>query len=689
MSQAALALLADDKDAAPEETPSQRAIALLEGRAKPAAEPVKRPSLAMAPVGAAEELYKMATGAVAAIPAGLAYGGAAIGKAFGADVNPSEVQSTVQNYFTHKPITDSAKAAEQDLATTYGPAVKAVSNFADQAATAVGKVSPTAETYMREAPAAANAAGGIFGLSPLASPAMSIVKSAPSTIASGARSAASGVATAGRKIAAAGEAASDTTVQAFGGTVRPKANLAAAEPDPLTGFGPDSASAAAASSISAAKNISPELLSDLRQQVKRGPLAQEAVDRQVDADALPIRMRLMEGQSSQEPEIWSHEFNAKGKDPAVAARFNEQNQQLIDNLDEFRREVAPQAVAHDPVQSGQNIVDAYKRYDETVRQDIDAKYQALRDANGGDFPVDGPAFVAQADTALKKSFKGRYVPSQVTADMEAIRNGEVAMDFEQFENLRTNLAAEARKAERSGDGNAAAAVNIVRQALESLPMSGETANIKPLADAARQAAKARFDRLRADPAYKVAADDDVGLGEASPLADKFVQKYIVGAPRAHVTRMMESLGHDDLAMETIRAAPFNYMKQKAGIDPYRNQGDFSQAGYNKALTELTPKLDIIVGEDMAEQAKRLGRVAYNVKAAPAGSFPNRSNTFIAATAEAAKGLAERSANTFIGGNVVPVGSWAREKMDARAVARESKERMRPAAGTLAKPKGKP
>jgi hypothetical protein len=461
--------------------------------------------------------------------------------------------------------------------------------------------------------------------------------------------------------------------------------LAPIATDPLAGFGSDSASAAAASRINAATNISNELLEDLRAQVRKGPLDTAAVDRQIDADALPIRMRLMEGQASKDPEVWSREFNAKGKDPEVAARFNLQNQQLIDNLDEFRRQAAPQAVAHDPVQSGQNIVDAYKRMDEAATTEIDAAYKAARDANGGDLPMDGHGFVAAADAALKKNMKARYLPSEIAADLAEIRETG-AMNFETFENMRTNLAAEARKAERSGDGNAAAAISLVRDALENVEPLGRAKEVKPLFDTARSLAKARFDKIKADPAYKAAVNDDVGVGESSPLADKFVQKYIVGAPRAHVERMIGNLASDDLAMETVRAAPFNYLKQKAGIDPYRNEGNFSQHGYNRALAELMPKLDVMVGEELAEGAQRLGRVAYDVKSEPAGSFPNRSNTFIASTAEAAKGLAERSANTLLGGNIVPVGSWAREKLDARAAAREQKERLRPAAGTLAKEK---
>jgi len=686
MSQAALALLAGD-DAADGEIPqtaSERAIALLDGTAEPASEPKKTPSLAMAPVGGAEMLLRRATGLVAGIPAGIAYGGAAVGKALGLNTDPRATMADVQEYFTYDPLSESGKAGEEQLGRAINMVAAPVGRAFDRGASAVGVMSPTAETFLREAPAAAAAAGGVLGLSPLAAPATAMLRATPGAIASGAKTAASGAAAAGSSIVKAGESASDAVVRALGGEVRQRVRTEA-EADPLLGFGADTASAAAASRINAVKSISPELVQDLRAQIRRGPLNPEAVDRQIDADALPIRMRLMEGQASKDPEVWSREFNSKGKDPAVAARFNEQNQQLIDNLDEFRRQAAPQAVAHDPVQSGQSLVDAYKNVDNAATEEINAAYKAARDANGGDLPMDGQSFASAADAALKKNLKARYLPKEIAADLAEIRESG-SMNFELFDNMRTNLAAEGRKAERASDGNAAAAINLVRDALEKMEPIGRVAEVKPLFDNARSLARTRFDKIKADPAYKAAINDDVGVGESSPLADKFVQKYIVGAPRAHVERLMGNLAGDDLALETVRAAPFNYLKQKAGIDPYRNEGNFSQHGYNRALAELMPKLDLLAGEELAEQAQRLGRVAYDVKGEPAGSFPNRSNTFIASTAEAAKGLAERGANTLIGGNIVPVGSWAREKLDARTVAREQKERMRPAAGTLAKEK---
>jgi len=668
MSQAALALLAGD-DAADGEAPqtaSQHAIALLEGRAQPIPEPVQRATSALRDprtprdfdpdqgVGVGETILHGASALAGTVVGGLhGVGSLILGH------SPEEAAEGIKWYqqaLTYEPRTQRG----QQIAETAGGAMASpwnplnipgvVGEYAGEKAEEAGW-GPLATTALRMAPEALAAAAGRPGTG--------------ASVASDLRS--------------AGGAFRKGAEKAFDIYDSPMA----APGDPLRGFGADSASAAAASRINAAKSLSPELEADLRAQVQRGPLDAAAVDRQIDADALPVRMRLMEGQASKNPEVWSREFNAKGKDPAIASRFNEQNQQLIDNLDEFRRQAAPQAVAHDPIQSGQNIVDAYKTADSAAREQINAAYKVARDANGGDLPMDGPGFVASAETALKAENKARWLPTEIAAELEDYKAG---MTFDQFENFRTTLANAARSADRAGNGNAARAVSLVRDAIESTEPVGVAKEVKPLFDNARSLAKARFDKIKADPAYKASVNDDAGVGESSALADKFVQKYIVGAPRAHVERLMGNLSGDELALETVRAAPFNYLKQKAGIDPYRNEGNFSQHGYNRALADLMPKMDLLAGEDLAEQAQRLGRVAYDVKGEPAGSFPNRSNTFIAASAEAAKGLAERSANTLIGGNIVPVGSWAREKLDARTVAREQKERMRPAAGTLAKGK---
>jgi hypothetical protein len=665
VSKGALALLADDADDAPQEPPSKRAIALLEGKAEVQGEPEPHEYRYSGEaendegVGAFEAGLHAVTGVAGQAVAGVAgMGSLLLGR--GNDSAADTVEWWKQA-LTYEPRTSAGKGATDVGAGALGYAtapLQKLKEFSGDSAEAAGW-GPLASTAMSLAPDVI--------LSTLGAPGMP--KGAGASIVQDA-------ATVGRTVRGATAPARDAVGRAFASDgIPPSASLNPLEAESI------GAAAAVPSQLATA---SPELQAAVRAEARAGGVDRAALDRHLEADTLPIPVRLTEGQATQDVAQLSHEMNRRGKDPELAARFNEQNQQLIDNLDEIRREASPSVVGNDPVQNGQALIDSYKAYDEAVRADIGQRYQALRDANGGDFPVDGPAFVAEADKALKKSFKGRYVPPQVAADLEAIRTGDVAMTFEQFENLRTNLAAEARKAERSGDGNAAAAINIVRESLESLPLTGEAASLKPIADAARSAAKARFDRLRADPAYKAAAEDAVEMGEASALADDFITKYVVKGKASNVERMRETLAADPAASETIAAGALNYLKQKSGVNMYTNEGNFSQAGYNRALAELTPKLETLIGPQRAEQVQTLGNVARYTQAQPRGAFVNNSNTTVSAyAANLAKGAAERSVNAMLPG--AELGTLAREKLGARADKQFVRESLKPGAGLKPRP----
>lgn len=441
---------------------------------------------------------------------------------------------------------------------------------------------------------------------------------------------------------------------------------------------------AAAAVPSRLMTASPDLQAAIRAEARQGGVNPEALDRHLEADSLPVKVRLTKGQATQDPVLISDEMNRRGKDPEFASRFNEQNQQLIDNLDEIRRETSPGVVGNDPIQNGQQIVDSYKTIDQAARDEIAAAYKAARDVNGGELPMDAQAFTKAADVALKKNMKARYVPSEIAADLAEIRETG-SMNFETFENLRTNLAAEARKAERSGDGNAAAAVNLVRDAIENVEPLGKAKEVKPLFDKARSMAKARFDRLRADPAYKAAIEDSAEIGQASPLADQFVEKYIVKGKGAHLDRMRENLSNDAAAHEVISAAALNYLKAKSGVNLYTNEGNFSQAGFNRALSEITPKIDRLLSPQAAEQVQTLGNVSRYVQAQPRGSFVNNSNTTVAAhAANIAKGAVERGVNAILPG--ADLGTLGREKLARRAEKKEVEEALKPGAGIGMKPK---
>lgn len=415
-------------------------------------------------------------------------------------------------------------------------------------------------------------------------------------------------------------------------------------------------------------NASPEVRAAIEKASKKGPVNPEIVNRHLEADSLPVKMELTAGQASQDVSQLSHEQNLRGKHPEMAQRFNQQNGQLIENANAIRDKAAPDITATNHVENGQALIESYHAKDAALSADISAKYKALEDANGGQFPIDGKSFVAAADQALSKKMKGRYVPPEVQADMDSLRSGG-AMTFENFENMRTNLAAEARKAERAGDGNRAMAVNIVRDALESLPIEGEAANLKPLADAARNAARERFTLLEKDPAYKAAVH-----GTVAP--DDFINKFVINGKAGNVKTMKANLASDPLAQQTMAAGTMNYLKAKAGI--VNENGNFSQAGYNKALEAVRPKLGELFSPEHARQVQTLGNVSRYTQAQPRGSFVNNSNTLVAGITDVAKNAMEGAANYAAFG--VPVGTFARKVIQNKSQANTVKKALEPGAG---------
>lgn len=115
----------------------------------------------MAPVGAAEMGLQAVTGGLASIPAGLAYGGAAMGKALGANVDPSAVQSRVQNALTYAPLSDSAKGGNEALGRITAPVLKPIEQKYGEATQAVAQRSPFAGELMKAAPGAFKAASAL------------------------------------------------------------------------------------------------------------------------------------------------------------------------------------------------------------------------------------------------------------------------------------------------------------------------------------------------------------------------------------------------------------------------------------------------------------------------------------------------------------------------------------------------
>jgi hypothetical protein len=428
----------------------------------------------------------------------------------------------------------------------------------------------------------------------------------------------------------------------------------------------------------AISRASPELKQEL-QKLKPEQVNAPVLERQLEADSLPVPIRLSEGQATRSPQLFSEEMNSRGKNPELANRYNEQNKQLVENIDAIKEKASPDVYGTNHVENGQSLIDSYKDIDKARLEVINTKYQALRDAAGGEFPIDGVAFAENALNSLKKNLKTEFLPDSIMRQVNAFKRGE-PMTFEQFEAMRTNLASEMRKADRAGDGNAEFALGKVREALEDLPLVGESKELKVLADDARAAAKQRFDLINQDKAYKAAINGKV-------QADDFINKFVVNGKKADIDMMVSHLGADSQARQVMAAGIVNWLKSKAGILP-DGSGTFTQKGFNQALSNVDPKILAIVGPEVNNQLKALGKTARNIQERPAGAYVNESNTFTSAMAEKGKKAAEIGLNYTLGGNVIPVGTIARSAIHNVKEAQKIKEALKPGAGIKLKDIGK-
>jgi hypothetical protein len=342
-------------------------------------------------------------------------------------------------------------------------------------------------------------------------------------------------------------------------------------------------------------------------------------------------MKLLPGQARGDQKLISEEMNKRGQFGDLSDAYRQQNTQLIQNAERIREEAAPDVYTTTKVGHADTIIKAYTDLDDALTKEISTKYKALEAANGGDFPLNAKRFVDMANEELHKKLLFEHVPGPVRSTMNTLAEAK-KMTFEQFEALRTNLARVQRSA---ADGNERAAAGVIRQALEDLPLPSGAAQLKPLADEARAAARARFALIERDPAFKAVVN-----GKARP--DNFINNFVVRADRNTVAIMKDTLAHDPVALQTMAAGTLDEMKAAA----VGTTGNFSQSAYNKILGELNAreKLRIIFDTDTAKKVETLGRVAGYTQIEPKGGWVNRSNTFVSAAKEMAASGLERSAN---------------------------------------------
>ena len=302
-------------------------------------------------------------------------------------------------------------------------------------------------------------------------------------------------------------------------------------------------------------------------------------------------------------------------------------------------------------------------------------YKALDDFGAGKIEVDSKTFGQNAIKALSEKEDIDFLPSIIKTKIDTYAGGK-PMNFAQYENLRTQIARETRKAQKADDGNAVHALTLVRGELEKLPLIGETIEAKLLADKARSTAKSEFDLLNRDsPNYnKVYAD----LVNGKTDTKDFIQSAVLRSKNKDFAKTME-LFDDPTAKQHLRAGALDVIIR----DSTDTSGKFKPAAFAKAIENLdvNKKLDVLFGEE-AQMLRKIAKTGQLVEARPAGAFVNESNTATALIGQYGKRLAEQI--PVVGRFVEP----ARQLLAEQAQKKMVEESLRPGAGVKIKDIGK-
>ena len=400
----------------------------------------------------------------------------------------------------------------------------------------------------------------------------------------------------------------------------------------------------------------------------------KALERYVDADSVGVQ--LMKGQATQDPNLISFERNVRGQDPRLVERLNQQNKALQEKVGEVKEKSAPDVFAPDYVANAEGAMEFIGNKIKQNETAVGEAYKALDDFGAGKIEVDSKTFGEKAIKALSEKEDIDFLPSIIKSKIDSYVGGK-PMNFAQYENLRTQIARETRKAQKADDGNAVHALTLVRGELEKLPLIGETVEAKALADKARSAAKAEFDLLNRDsPNYnKVYAD----LVNGKTDTKDFIQSAVLRSKNKDFAKTME-LFDDPTAKQHLRAGALDIIIK----DSTDASGKFKPASFAKAIDNLdvNKKLDVLFGEE-AQTLRKIARTGQLVEARPAGAYVNESNTAVTQMAgEYAKRLAART--PLVGGMVEPAINIMAERKAKKAV----EESLRPGAGVKIKDIGK-
>jgi hypothetical protein len=408
---------------------------------------------------------------------------------------------------------------------------------------------------------------------------------------------------------------------------------------------------------------------------KGGEINPQAVALHEKALSLPVKIELTKGQALQDPVIISRERNERGIKEQFAQRFNEQNKAIQKNAEAIKELSAPDVKTTDYVGDSQVLIDIVGDFAKSNEAKIGEAYLTLKDQSGGKFPMDGQSAAIKVLEQLKDADRLDYLPDIYKKKLDGYANGTKQMNFNLFENLRTDLAADMRKAKRAGDGVTENVLSQVRDALETMELKGEAQSLKGFADNARNAFKAEKDLEASNSVYAKVKD---GVADSK----NFIPEVVFRSKNKDFAKTMELIADNPQARQNLASGTLDFIVRNS-TDA---SGNLSTAKFNKAVESLrlNGRLEPIFGEQ-AGNLMNLVEVGRAIEARPRGAFVNESNTVPAGAS-----LIKENAPAIIEsipyvGRAINVG---KEMLEKRKTAKEVSQSLEPGAGIKVEQSGK-
>lgn len=336
-----------------------------------------------------------------------------------------------------------------------------------------------------------------------------------------------------------------------------------------------------------------------------------AIDRQLNADSLPVPGRLTRGQATQDGPLISEEWNKRSTN-GLGPTFAAQNENQIANLREIREQSAPDVYTNTPAEHADTMINAYRDLHAAEQGVIDSKWNAIRQQSSDATIFDASKMLQDSQAALKAKKLTAYDPGGQLAELvdDARRGGLTADGYVAW---RQNLGREAMKG-----GNEGAAASAILDATNKSTMLPQAAQYRDMVNDALATGRALHQKLASDPAYKAVVN-----GNAS--TKDFVNKFIINGKPENVAQMSNNLAGNDVARQTMRASFLDNLRNAAALDE-QYQGNFAAKGFNKQVSHVTPGARHVFDDGELQTLRALGDYSTHIAHGGRDSFKNFSNT---------------------------------------------------------------